>query len=220
MAFSADGHHLGVAFNHVIDLWDVDNTDKVWTTSLFCSNLTFSPNSLLIAAYGADELHILSESSGERFTTVALEEPLTRLDFSIDGRQLITDRGALFLGGRADESDESVANALAHLYIRAHWVNYASRDILWLPPDYRPPRCSISGDTLVFVNDHGDISSIQFDASKLADVGPTAPVEPGLYMWKRPRSWESSPTPKPPRTKAAEKWRRLLRRIGIRVSSE
>jgi hypothetical protein len=142
-----------------------------------------------------------------------------RLDYSLVGCQLITDRGALAIGGDADESDDSVVNALAHMHICNQWVSYASRNIPWLPPDYCLPRCGISGITLAFGSNGRAVASIQFDLSKWADVGPTAPDRLCLYKWKRPERWALAGTPKPLRTKSAEQWQRILRRIGIRFRS-
>jgi hypothetical protein len=73
------------------------------------------------------------------------------------------------MGRDTDKLDGLEERALAHLYIRDQWVNYASRDILWLPPDYRPPCSILSGDVLFFKSRNGNLTFLEFDLLKLSE---------------------------------------------------
>jgi hypothetical protein len=108
------------------------------------------------------------------------------LSFSEDGRQLRAKRVTLATGGNIDGLTGPEENALAHLYIRDQWVNYASRDILWLPLDCRPPRSFLLGNVLALEGCNGNLTFIEYDRTKIADAGPTAMYDPGTFVWRWP----------------------------------
>ncbi len=196
-AISRDGRFLAAAMADRTHVWDVRGHDLCEKLRLHGAGaVAFSPDGRLIAGYTSSRLELWHVASAAcvsvlRLPTLykELELPgpkVEPLNFSSDGRRLINARGSLAVCSEPEDSTAPQSNALAEFYIRGSWINYASQDILWLPPDYRPPRSSMHDNTFAWCGANGDVDFIKFDTSKIPQAGPGATVEPGCYTWKKP----------------------------------
>jgi WD40 repeat protein len=56
------------------------------------------------------------------------------------------------------------------LYVTDEWVMWNSRNILWLPPDYRPSCSAVCKDTLVLGHASGRVTFMTFDFALLVEL--------------------------------------------------
>jgi hypothetical protein len=187
-AFSRDRRRLAAVLTDRTHIWDVDS--RILCAKLRLHGaiaLAFSPDGQLIVGSMARRLelwHLATATCVGVLRLEALYEPW--VDFSSDGRQLVTTRGNLAVVGEREDSSAPEANALAHFYVTGQWITYACYDVLWLPPDYRPSQSAMHDNTFAWIDANGDGDFIEFDPSKIPQAGPHATVESGCYAWKKP----------------------------------
>jgi WD40 repeat protein len=197
VAFSCNGQLLAAASFQYTHIWDVRRRRLRNKLRLYhADSVAFSPAGQWIVGStgGALELwHLPSATCVKSLPIYGLFSPagqaapeIERLDFSSDGRLLLTDRGALAVGSSATDLSMPDANALGHFFIRAQWVNYAAKDVLWLPPHLCPPRSALRGNILTLGSTNDVVDYIEFDCSKIPLAGPIATGMQGSYVWEKP----------------------------------
>ncbi len=109
------------------------------------------------------------------------------IDFSSDGRLLVSGCGSLAAGSEDDGDSAPDATALAHFYILGEWVTYASYEVLWLPPGCRYPQSRMHDNVFAWSEANGDVDCIELDSTKISQAGPPATVKHDCYVWKKPK---------------------------------
>jgi WD40 repeat protein len=227
IAFSPDGGRVAFSVQGNISLWDVDSLSLVWTTDIpDVGALAFSPDGRwLVARQQNSRILVLEQASGAHVKHLDLPfGGMNRVEFSADGRQLITDRGTLAFACGAHEPDGPEGDSLAHLYLINDWITLAGRNLLWLPRDYRPPRCSLHLNTLALYKSNGDVTILELDPARIDAIGSGAVHEIGQFEWQQipltvafsqAVAWQQAPR----RKRWAVRWKRLLRCLGVALVS-
>ncbi len=127
-----------------------------------------------------------------------------QLGFSSDGRQLLCARGALDLGGGPANSTGHPVAGLADFYVRDNWVTYDASDVLWIPPEYRPPRSIMCDSILALCHSSGTPDAVEFDRARLVRASPSPDIKPGAYVWVSP----------------ATMWSRFFRRVASAFTAQ
>ena len=86
-----------------------------------------------------------------------------KLEFSQDGSYLITNSGTLNIqSGHENHASTSTYTSLAIFIEQEQWTNLNGKNVLWLPPDFRPSCSAINGNSLALGYASGLVSFIRF----------------------------------------------------------
>ncbi|KAJ4293221.1 hypothetical protein N0V90_008503 [Kalmusia sp. IMI 367209] len=163
VAFSPDAKPLILASgsSNAIKIWDI-NSGKCLKTleghTRWIDSVAFSPNAkqLLLASASSDKtVKIWDVSGGKCLQTFYVDTDLVNISFDTDGSCLHTDIGSIAINATVispalmEVKDDTVFEQVQFQDIvlspsRA-WITYNSRNIMWLPLDYRPRRSAVSG---------------------------------------------------------------------------
>ncbi len=111
---------------------------------------------------------------------------LERLDFSSDGRRLITDAGVLSVPGEGDAMSMPAERSLVYFYICKSWINYQLCDIFWLLLECCVPSSHAPHDNIfTWMGEDGNLRHVEFDLALMSDADnwPSSRIQ--AFKWKR-----------------------------------
>ncbi|KIX03045.1 uncharacterized protein Z518_06595 [Rhinocladiella mackenziei CBS 650.93] len=133
-----------------------ERTRAIWA-------MAFSPNGeLLVSTSYNKEVMLWPIRSGRMIKRIFVGCEIRELSFSSDGSLINTDRGALELRSLQHSNDEPFS-IQSCLYIKDRWIALGTKNVLWLPHDYRAARSAVQSDTVVLRHASGRFSLVKFD---------------------------------------------------------
>lgn len=185
LAFSSDGQYLASVNNtKFVAIWD-PITGQPCRTLESLTDETIGPGLLAEVAFSADNrllavshyygnMKVWNLATGEHLETLhfpLFNIPLfhfpcsTRLSFSSDGTYLEIDQGRIAIGQLLEDAQRSCPSSDFRWRIVCDWLMQGSREMLWLPPDFRPSCCAYRNNLFVLGRKSGDLTFLEVDPS-------------------------------------------------------
>ncbi|PSN59031.1 hypothetical protein BS50DRAFT_682489 [Corynespora cassiicola Philippines] len=159
VAFSPDSQRLASAsWDKTVKIWDSTSGHCLQTLeghSDWVTSVAFSPDSQRLASASEDKtVKIWGLTSGKCLQTISVDTPLYSIAFNADGSSLHTDMGTIAVNAptalsSSNMTDITIAEQAQFKGVALSsdkvWITYNSRNIVWLPPEYRPSVSAVSG---------------------------------------------------------------------------
>jgi WD40 repeat protein len=153
VAFSHDSTQLASAsYDNTVKIWDASSGACLQTLEGHSSSVrsvAFSHDSKRLASASNDNtVKIWDASSGAFLQTLSVGKPLRSLLFDTTSSRLLTEIGAIDVGAFIGSGVGNVTVLQRPQYLDAGvssdntWITYNGKNLLWIPPEYRPS-CSI-----------------------------------------------------------------------------
>jgi WD40 repeat protein len=157
VAFSHDSTWLASASgDQTAKIWDASSGECVQTLKGHSSavrSVAFSHDSTWLASASYDQtVNIWDTSSGECVETITVRKALSSISFDITNSYLHTNIGTISLPGPRALSSyiEPQSPQYQGLALSADntWIKHGSKNLIWLPSEYRPSCSAVSGNTV------------------------------------------------------------------------
>jgi WD40 repeat protein len=135
--------------------------------------VAFSHDSARLAsASGDNTIKIWDASSGECLQTLVIGKTLFRISFDITGSYLHTEIGTIALEALLSSSNRAstVTDPQSPQYqgqalsSNGEWITYNSKNMVWLPSEYRPSCSAVLGKTIGIGVGSGKVWICNFNA--------------------------------------------------------
>lgn len=162
VAFSRDSAQLASASDHIIRIWDTSSVKLLQTlvtpgyrSSIHC--LAFSHSSTHLASANALNVTVWDIRSSQCLQTIEVGKSLYEISFDLTDLYLETDIGsfAIDVHPASNSISDKVGNRNPRctglgLSSDGEWITYKSKNIVWLPFEYRPTTSAsaVSGGTI------------------------------------------------------------------------
>ncbi|KAF2464761.1 uncharacterized protein BDR25DRAFT_337365 [Lindgomyces ingoldianus] len=166
VAFSPDGKVLASASqDETVKLWDA-RTGAVLQTLKGHSDsvgaVAFSPDGKVLASASQDKTVKLWDARTGAVLQTIEDVAVRTLTFSEDGTFIQTDRGVLHTISLSPSNVSSQLTPRHDVFVKGQWVCCGIRDILWLPPEYRPLCSAVYGSIVAFGYSSGRVLILEF----------------------------------------------------------
>ena len=168
VAFSPDGRLLVYGSgDNTVRLWDIATGGLQQTLeghSAPVYSVAFSPNGRLLASGSQDNtVRLWDTATGGLQETLNTGGIVDKVEFSQDSTYLITNLGALDVpSGHINHSSNSTYRSQVIFIERRQWINLNGKNVLWLPPEFRPSCSAINENSLALGHASGRVSFLRF----------------------------------------------------------
>lgn len=173
LAFSPDGQYVAARSKEsdmtkaMVSIWDLMKGD-LWKTLeshlLGIYAIAFAPDSQYLAVsdgFGASEIWYLA--TGKLLRTIDIGRKATNPSFSDDGKYLKTDYGEFEIGSHPENAYQSSPSSNSRWSILGDWLRHGSREMLWIPADFRPKRSAYRDGIIALGRESGEITFLEVD---------------------------------------------------------
>jgi WD40 repeat protein len=157
VAFSHDSTRLASASgDHTVKIWDASSGACLQTLegySDLISSVAFSHDSTRLASASWDNtVKMWDASSGACVQTLDVGRTLFNLSFDPTSSCLLTESGSVDVSASTGSSTEHSTVLQRPQYLDAGvssdgtWITYNGKNLLWIPPEYRPSCSAVCGN--------------------------------------------------------------------------
>ncbi|KAF2189253.1 WD40 repeat-like protein [Zopfia rhizophila CBS 207.26] len=160
VAFSHNSTRLASASSDItVKIWDASSGDCLQTLeghSDWVRSVAFSHDSTRLASASSDNtVKIWDVSSGDCLQTLKVDKALYHMSFNISDTYLHTEIGTINISTQSS-SNTLLTNSEPHipqyqglaLSSDGVWITYDSKNLVWVPSEYRPSCSAVSGKTI------------------------------------------------------------------------
>jgi len=182
VAFSHDSARLASAsVDRTVKVWDAHSGQCLQTLeghSDRVRSVAFSHDSARLASASVDStVKVWDAHSGQCLQTLTIGKALARISFDITGSYLRTEFGTINIS-----ASSSSRIPLAHLESRSPhyqdlglsmdgiWITYNAKNLIWLPPGYRPSCSVVLGNTIGVGTGGGRVWLCKVELKALASI--------------------------------------------------
>jgi WD40 repeat protein len=174
-AFSPNSQLLvSGSFDSTLRLWDANAGSVIFVLNAdaryaeVVEPVSWSPDGELVAFAVRSKVRFWNAVTHEKISAPEDLVYHTSVRFSPDGSRVQTDRGALPLPARfhSDSAKNTPANAACLLYVKDQWLTCNSKNLLWLPYEYRHCRIASQGNTMAFAATGRPVFLLSVDLEK------------------------------------------------------
>jgi WD40 repeat protein len=156
VAFSHDSTRLASAsYDNTVKIWDASTGACLQTLeghSSYVTSVAFSHDSTRLASASCDNtVKIWDASTGACVQTLNVGKILSGFSFDLTGSYLYTEIGTIDIQSLETSIRTDIVKPARPLYVGTGvssdgiWIQHASKNMLWVPSEYRPSRSSVSG---------------------------------------------------------------------------
>ncbi|KAF2429981.1 hypothetical protein EJ08DRAFT_670710 [Tothia fuscella] len=150
VAFSPDSARLASASgDNTVKIWDARSGACLQTLeghSDYVHSVAFSPDSARLASASDDKtVKIWDARSGACLQTLKVGKIIYTLSYDATGSSLRTNIGTIAISASAASVMSAIDGGLS---AEGSWITYNSKNVLWLPLEYRPSCSSVLGNTV------------------------------------------------------------------------
>ncbi|KAJ5992459.1 hypothetical protein N7451_008183 [Penicillium sp. IBT 35674x] len=170
VAFSPDGARLASAsYDGTVRLWGAAAIGALQQTLeghlKSVLSVAFSPDGSRLASTSHDgTVRLWDATTGVLQQTLNVNGQVTDLKFDQDGTYLLTDLGSLDIQLGSGKHAICPKNVKLGIFIEQHWIKVNGKNVLWIPPGFRPICSAINGNLLALGNASGQFSFVGFQA--------------------------------------------------------
>ncbi|KAM0246869.1 hypothetical protein ACHAQJ_010072 [Trichoderma viride] len=165
--FSRDSALVATASSDKLQIWDVQSGSciRAYESRIAEPKLVaFSPDSTLVgASYSDNIVKLWHVNTGDCLLEIDLGATTTRLTFLPTASCLVTDVGAINIQHLVTPKDGYCPAMSGYGISRdGSWITWNGKNILWLPPEYRPSCSVVLGTTVILGSYSGSVISFGF----------------------------------------------------------
>ncbi|KAF4454049.1 WD40 repeat [Fusarium albosuccineum] len=173
MAFSVSNKLLGSGTEDgEVILWDLDTGDRKWIAHLdtepWVIAMAFSYDDSTLVTAGHTNIFLLDVKTGACLARFKTEVTFRDIVFGSRSRHLLTDKGELTIpaletpGNDFHELKGDLSWEGYGLSDNGAWITWRSRNLLWLPPGYRPKSSLFRGLMVIIGGMTGRVVVLKF----------------------------------------------------------
>jgi WD40 repeat protein len=160
--FSPDGQIVvSGSFDKTVRLWNVvtGETQRLEGHEDSVNAVAFSQDGQVVASASYDStVQLWDAVTGKATQSFKIPRMIKQLTFSADGRFLHLDSAILNLADGVLGPSEDVPTSTASLELTGQWIKHRSKELLWLPHEYRGVCSAARDQTLVIGQKSGAVS--------------------------------------------------------------
>jgi WD40 repeat protein len=181
LAISPDCRYIALGHDEGATVWNIETGQHSQYNGIrYQFELAFSDDNKMLACVAVSGIIVWDLESQRMLSRTAVRHAWRhrRLEFSADGKDLLTSRGRFHIATatltkRPESTTSSVFGKEVGLSGESRnfeWVQFDGEDLLWIPDEYRPSdeeRRAARGNTVALAKEDGRATVLTFDPSML-----------------------------------------------------
>lgn len=166
VAFSLDGSLLAsTSYDRIVKLWNPTTSQEVQKLeghTAFVTAVAFSPDGSLLASASNDQaVRLWNPTTGQEVQKLEAVRRNLTLNLTNDNKVFLTNRETVDIEKESIPVPAPESSTNQTLMIKDSWIRRGSRNLLWLPQEYRSGCSTFRGKVFAFGLHSGQVSFIE-----------------------------------------------------------